>query len=61
LDSKHEPRGAHLRLIGLFVAVSNLLSIAFPGSYVKPAAGLTATLMEQEVMDQGDASDHSTK
>ena len=41
-----------MRLIGLFIAALSLSSIAFAGSHAKPV-GLTSTLMEQEVMHQG--------
>ena len=41
-----------MRLIGLFIAALSLSSIAFAGSHTKPV-GLTSTLMEQEVMHQG--------
>ena len=41
-----------MRLIGLFIAALSLSSIALAGSHAKPV-GLTSTLMEQEVMHQG--------
>ena len=41
-----------MRLIGLFIAALGLSTIAFAGNHAKPV-GLTSTLMEQEVMHQG--------
>ena len=41
-----------MRLIGLSIAALSLSSIAFAGSHAKPV-GLTSTLMEQQVMHQG--------